>query len=123
MLAAAPCATGQKHGDQATTNQCLSCVLPAQGCDCPADAEPESCFLKDQFLADGTVMCSEGTRFCRGGTWSDCEGVQSYIVTPDPNLASLVDPNAVGQAIAMLCLPISRDINGAALTIDGGTSA
>ena len=35
----------------------------------------------------------------------------------------LVDPNAVGQAIAMLCLPISRDINGAALTIDGGTSA
>jgi 3-hydroxybutyrate dehydrogenase len=35
----------------------------------------------------------------------------------------LVDPGAVGQAIAMLCVPVSRDINGAALTIDGGTSA
>ncbi len=35
----------------------------------------------------------------------------------------LVDPQAVGQAIAMLCLPVSRDINGAAITIDGGTSA
>jgi NAD(P)-dependent dehydrogenase (short-subunit alcohol dehydrogenase family) len=35
----------------------------------------------------------------------------------------LVSAEAVGQAIAMLCLPVSRDINGAALTIDGGTSA
>jgi NAD(P)-dependent dehydrogenase (short-subunit alcohol dehydrogenase family) len=35
----------------------------------------------------------------------------------------LVSAVAVGQAIAMLCLPVSRDINGAALTIDGGTSA
>ena len=35
----------------------------------------------------------------------------------------LVAPEAVGNAIAMLCLPVSRDINGAALTIDGGTSA
>ncbi len=35
----------------------------------------------------------------------------------------LVDPAAVGMAIATLCMPLSRDINGAALTIDGGTSA
>lgn len=35
----------------------------------------------------------------------------------------LVDPQAIGNMIAMLCLPLSRDINGAALTIDGGTSA
>jgi NAD(P)-dependent dehydrogenase (short-subunit alcohol dehydrogenase family) len=35
----------------------------------------------------------------------------------------LVDPQAVGNVIAMLCLPVSRDINGAAITIDGGTSA
>ena len=35
----------------------------------------------------------------------------------------LVDPDAIGYMIAMLCLPLSRDINGAALTIDGGTSA
>ena len=35
----------------------------------------------------------------------------------------LVDPEAIGNMIAMLCLPLSRDINGAALTIDGGTAA
>ena len=35
----------------------------------------------------------------------------------------LVDPQAIGNVIAMLCLPASRDINGAAITIDGGTSA
>jgi NAD(P)-dependent dehydrogenase (short-subunit alcohol dehydrogenase family) len=35
----------------------------------------------------------------------------------------LVDPQAIGNVVAMLCLPLSRDINGAAITIDGGTSA
>jgi len=35
----------------------------------------------------------------------------------------LVDPEAIGNVIATLCLPLSRDINGAAITIDGGTSA
>lgn len=35
----------------------------------------------------------------------------------------LVDPESIGNVIGMLCLPISRDINGAAITIDGGTSA
>ncbi|MEP6983399.1 MAG: SDR family oxidoreductase [Sphingomicrobium sp.] len=35
----------------------------------------------------------------------------------------LVDPEAIGNVVAMLCLPLSRDINGAAITIDGGTSA
>ena len=35
----------------------------------------------------------------------------------------LVDPEAIANMILMLCLPLSRDINGAAMTIDGGTSA
>lgn len=35
----------------------------------------------------------------------------------------LVDPQAIGNVIAMLCLPLSRDINGAAIPIDGGTAA
>ena len=35
----------------------------------------------------------------------------------------LVDPQAIANVIAMLCLPLSQDINGAAITIDGGTSA
>ena len=35
----------------------------------------------------------------------------------------LVDPAAIATMIVTLCLPQSRDINGAAVTIDGGTSA
>ena len=35
----------------------------------------------------------------------------------------LVDPDGIGTMIVTLCLPQSRDITGAALTIDGGTSA
>jgi NAD(P)-dependent dehydrogenase (short-subunit alcohol dehydrogenase family) len=35
----------------------------------------------------------------------------------------LVDPQAIGAVIAMLCLPLSRDINGAEITMDGGTNA
>ena len=35
----------------------------------------------------------------------------------------LVDPDGVANLVLTLCLTKSRDINGAALTIDGGTSA
>jgi NAD(P)-dependent dehydrogenase (short-subunit alcohol dehydrogenase family) len=35
----------------------------------------------------------------------------------------LVDPDAIAKIVLMLCMPLSRDINGAAITIDGGTSA
>ena len=35
----------------------------------------------------------------------------------------LVDPQAIGNLVLTLCLPLSRDINGAAVTIDGGTAA
>jgi hypothetical protein len=33
----------------------------------------------------------------------------------------LVDPDGIATMILTLCLPQSRDINGAAVTIDGGT--
>ena len=45
------------------------------------------------------------------------------IITSMNASGRLVDPQAVGNIIATLCLPLSRDINGAAITIDGGTSA
>ena len=35
----------------------------------------------------------------------------------------LVDPKAIANLVLTLCLPLSRDINGAAVTIDGGTAA
>jgi NAD(P)-dependent dehydrogenase (short-subunit alcohol dehydrogenase family) len=34
-----------------------------------------------------------------------------------------VNPEAIANMILTLCLPLSRDINGAAITLDGGTTA
>jgi NAD(P)-dependent dehydrogenase (short-subunit alcohol dehydrogenase family) len=45
------------------------------------------------------------------------------IITNQNASGRLVDPQAIGTVIAMLCLPLSRDINGAAITLDGGTTA
>jgi NAD(P)-dependent dehydrogenase (short-subunit alcohol dehydrogenase family) len=35
----------------------------------------------------------------------------------------LVHPDAVATMVLTLCLPQSRDVNGAAIAIDGGTTA
>jgi 3-hydroxybutyrate dehydrogenase len=51
------------------------------------------------------------------------EVVSRDLITSMNASGRLVDPIAVANVIAMLCLPISQDINGAAITIDGGTSA
>jgi NAD(P)-dependent dehydrogenase (short-subunit alcohol dehydrogenase family) len=51
------------------------------------------------------------------------EGEARSVITNMNASGRLVDPQAIGNVIAMLCLPLSRDINGAAITIDGGTSA
>lgn len=51
------------------------------------------------------------------------EGDSRAAITNMNASGRLVDPEAIGNVIAMLCLPLSSDINGAAITIDGGTSA
>jgi 3-hydroxybutyrate dehydrogenase len=51
------------------------------------------------------------------------EGDSRGIITNMNASGRLVDPQAIGNLILTLCLPMSRDINGAAMTIDGGTSA
>src|SRR3954468_23233558 len=51
------------------------------------------------------------------------EGDARSAITEMNASGRLVDPAAIGNVIAMLCLPLSRDINGAAVTIDGGTAA
>ena len=51
------------------------------------------------------------------------EGDARSVITNMNASGRLVDPEAIGNIVAMLCLPLSRDINGAAVTIDGGTSA
>ena len=47
----------------------------------------------------------------------------SAIIASQNASGRLVHPDAIGSMVLQLCLPQSRDVNGAAVTIDGGTSA
>jgi NAD(P)-dependent dehydrogenase (short-subunit alcohol dehydrogenase family) len=51
------------------------------------------------------------------------EGQSRAAITNMNASGRLVDPDGIGRMVMTLCLPISRDINGAAITLDGGTSA
>jgi 3-hydroxybutyrate dehydrogenase len=51
------------------------------------------------------------------------EGEARSAITNMNASGRLVDPRAIANLILTLCLPLSRDINGAAITIDGGTAA
>ena len=51
------------------------------------------------------------------------EGDARSAITNMDASGRLVDPQAIANLVLTLCLPLSRDINGAAITIDGGTSA
>jgi NAD(P)-dependent dehydrogenase (short-subunit alcohol dehydrogenase family) len=51
------------------------------------------------------------------------EGDARSAITAMNASGRLVDPQAIANLVLTLCLPLSRDINGAAITIDGGTSA
>ena len=51
------------------------------------------------------------------------EGEARSAITNMNASGRLVDPKAIANLVLTLCLPLSRDINGAAITIDGGTAA
>src|SRR5262245_32950145 len=76
------CALGYDcdDGTAAITNECLKCAHNEAGCACAAGQQPVACFLRDELLGDGTVMCREGTRSCRNGKWSGCEDVHAYVI-------------------------------------------
>ncbi len=78
------CSAGRDCNDfnPTVTDQCFSaCSDPSKGCDCNGDA-PVPCFLDQTANPDGTIMCHEGTRYCRNGTWGACEDVHTYSVAP-----------------------------------------
>ena len=51
------------------------------------------------------------------------EGEARAAITDMNASGRLVDPDGIATMILTLCLPQSRDVNGAAITIDGATSA
>jgi cysteine-rich repeat protein len=106
------CPRGRDCDDRnaAITNQCRTCARPDVGCACSPEQEPISCFMHDEALPDGNVMCHEGTRYCRQGAWSSCEDVHGYEVIPERSLTALLDPAAAPRHCSiceMKCFNVS----------------
>ncbi len=115
------CALGRdcNDNDPKSTNECRICAHPDVGCPCSAGTQPISCFGQDETLANGNVMCREGTRFCRNGNWGQCEDIHGYVVTPDRSLTSLINPDAAPQNCSICdvkCFKVSDPL----LSVDGG---
>ena len=68
--------------DPDVTDLCYRCRENNPGCACEKGTRPEFCDPDDIQTTmngvTGTLVCSEGTRYCREEMWSDCEILLEY---------------------------------------------
>lgn len=69
--------------DPSVTDECRRCVSPNADCPCEPGTMPMTgCKPPDMDAVvngvSGTWVCSEGTRYCREGLWSECEILWQY---------------------------------------------
>ena len=69
--------------DPNVTDECRRCVMPNLGCPCTPGTMGMRCdpkYMKKTTMngQTGTLVCSEGTRYCRDGVYSDCEVLLQY---------------------------------------------
>jgi hypothetical protein len=102
------CERGEDCDDQdpALHDSCARCSSPNEGCVCENQA-PVDCRLPYELHPSGALLCRDGTRYCRDGRWTGCEGVASYLVPAEEATLrgrALVDADA-GPAICDPCNP------------------
>jgi hypothetical protein len=75
--------TDCNDADPTITDECVRCKTANKGCPCMAGIPPMSC--DPHYMAKstkngvtGTLVCSQGTRYCRDGVFSDCEVLLQY---------------------------------------------
>jgi Mg-chelatase subunit ChlD len=68
------CALGGDCDDhqRAITDQCYRCAEPGDGCPCSSEGSKVACGKIESRTEDGRVICFQGERLCRDGTWSAC---------------------------------------------------
>jgi hypothetical protein len=64
--------------DPSEHNDCTACTTPDEGCACAASSAPVSCSLPLSLTSSGMLLCRTGTRYCRDGTWTGCEGLTEF---------------------------------------------
>jgi len=82
----AHCPLGADCDDEDPTsgNECRRCATPIKDCPCKSGTLPLSCIPPAKQVEGGTLICKEGSRYCRTGYWSDCESIGGYVLVPNP---------------------------------------
>ncbi|HTU57984.1 MAG TPA: hypothetical protein VMF89_06115, partial [Polyangiales bacterium] len=84
-----------------------SCRTANEGCACDAAEPPRSCSVSYSLDEDGSLLCASGTRHCRDGRWSACEGVKTFAVPPSTNVLTRALLN--DDAGVLTCSPCRPD--------------
>jgi hypothetical protein len=69
--------------DPTVTDECRRCATPTQGWPCEPGAKPMRCdphYSQTTTMngQTGTLVCSEGSRYCRDSVYSGCEVLLGY---------------------------------------------
>lgn len=68
--------------DPEITDECRRCARDLTGCTCEPGTEPMWCKPEDMRVTQngvtGTLVCTDGARYCREGVWSGCEILAQY---------------------------------------------
>lgn len=69
--------------DPDITDECRRCLAAAKDCPCKPGTAQTRCTPPVMHVDGGTLVCSEGTRYCRDGYWGDCETIGQYVFVAD----------------------------------------
>jgi hypothetical protein len=105
--------------DNSIQRGCLRCAFPSEGCACAEGTAPESCYLDKTKDDDGTLMCHEGTRYCREGLWSSCESIHSFPL-PERSTSAVIDPDGGSSGACNDCNSNCHRVNDSNEPVDGG---
>jgi hypothetical protein len=80
---------------------------PRTGGACEPAAQPVDCQLPYEVTVEGALLCATGTRYCRDGAWSGCEGIRSFTVPPSSR--ALAQALLDADAAHVTCSPCRPD--------------
>lgn len=117
------CALGPDcdDADPLVHENCRPCAKPAEGCACESDTPSVDCTLPAELTQKGSLLCNVGTRFCRDGQWTACEGIRSFQAPPAGEYLGQITQALVENG-GVTCDPCHPDCFRYDESFDGGTS-